>query len=81
LAISTDSEATQAKFRRAIGAPFGFISDADGRLAKLYGIKTPLLTVARRFTFVVGKDRRVLHVESGSAAVAGAGAAEACSLY
>jgi hypothetical protein len=30
---------------------------------------------------VVGKDRKVLHVETGKDAVDGDGAAEACSLY
>lgn len=81
LAISTDTEAKQAEFRRTIGAPFAFIADSKGELTRLYGVKTPLVTFAKRYTFVIGKERRILHVESGGDAVDTSGAVEACSLY
>ena len=81
IAVSTDKQAKQAEFRRTIGAPFSFVADTDGALTKLFGVKTPLITIAKRTTFVIGKDRKILHVESGGDAVKGKGAAEACSLW
>lgn len=81
LAISTDKESRQAEFRAAIGAPFGFVADSKGELTRLFGVKTPLVTFARRFTFVIGKGRKILHVESGGSAIDPSSAAEACSLY
>lgn len=79
--MSTDKEATQAAFRREIGAPFAFISDSKGTLTRLYGVKTPIITFAKRYTFVIGKERKVLHVDSGSNAIDTDGAMQACSLY
>lgn len=57
------------------------MSDADGAISRLYGVKTPIIKIAKRTTFVVGKDRKILHVETGGDAVDGSGAAEACSLF
>jgi peroxiredoxin len=81
LAVSSDKEDTQARFRREIGAPFAFIADSKGELLRLYGVKTPLLTFAKRVTFVIGKGRKVLHIDAGGDAVDVSGAAQACSLY
>jgi peroxiredoxin Q/BCP len=81
IAVSSDKEARQAEFRRTIGAEFSFVSDPKGDLIKKFGVKTPLVTFAKRTTFVIGKDRKVLHVETGKDAVDGSGAAEACSLF
>jgi len=81
LAVSTDKQAKQAEFRRTIGAQFAFISDSNGDLTKRYGVKTPLVTFAKRTTFVIGKARKVLHVDKGGSAVNTDGAAQACSLF
>ncbi len=81
MAVSTDKEATQASFRREIGAPFAFISDQGGALTRLYGVKTPIVTFAKRYTFVIGKERRILHVDSGGDAIDTGGALQACSLF
>ncbi len=40
-----------------------------------------MLTFAKRYTFVVGKERKILHIDSGSKAVDPGGAVEACSLF
>ena len=44
-------------------------------------MKTPLVTFAKRYTFVIGKERKILHVDSGKDAVDTDGAMAACSLY
>lgn len=81
IAVSADKEARQAEFRRSIGAAFSFVADPRGEIIKSFGVKTPLVTFAKRKTFVIGKGRKVLHIETGSDAVDGVGAAEACSLF
>lgn len=81
LAVSTDKQAKQAEFRRTIGAPFAFVADSDGELTKRYGVKTPLIKIAKRTTFVIGKERKVLHVDTGGDAISTDGAAQACSLW
>jgi len=81
IAVSGDKHATQAKFRAAIGAEFSFVSDSKGALMSLFGVKLPVVKLAKRATFVIGKERKILHVETGKAAIGTDGAAEACSLY
>lgn len=57
------------------------MADADGELMTTYGVKLPLIKVSKRVTFVIGKDRKILHVDEGSAAVSTDGAIAACSLF
>jgi peroxiredoxin len=80
LAVSADKEATQARFRKEIGAPFAFIADSNAELIKLFGIKTPLIKLAKRTTFVIGEGRKIVHVDSGRSAIDPSGALEACSI-
>ena len=81
IAVSTDKAAKQAEFKSHIGGDFAFVSDADASLVKKYGVKTPLVKFAKRTTFVIGKERKVLHIDTGSSAVNTDGAAAACSLW
>ncbi len=43
-------------------------------------MKTPIVTFAKRTTFVIGKDRKVLSVETGSDAIDPSAAVTACSI-
>ena len=81
MAVSTDKHARQADFKRSIGAPFSFVADTEGSLTRQFEVKTPFLTLAKRVTFVIGKGREILHVDSGGRAIDPSGAAEACALY
>lgn len=38
------------------------MGDPSGKILRAYGVRIPLLGVARRVTFVVGRDRRVRSV-------------------
>jgi len=60
--VSTDSLATLARFQRAESAPQRFVSDPNGTFAKAYGVNLSALhkTYAKRVTFVVGKDGKIL---------------------
>ena len=78
LAISGDDEKTLRDFRKSLRAEFVFISDEDGRLMELYDVKYPIFTMAGRWSFVVGGNRQVVKVVSGSDAMDAKKTIEAC---
>ena len=69
-----------AKFKESLKAQFPFIPDPEAELTNLYEVKTPVLKLANRYTFVIGEDRKVLKVESGKDAIDPNGAIVACPL-
>lgn len=71
-----DDAETLRRFKDELKAPFPFVSDEKGRLAKTYGVR--LLFLAKRTTFVIGEGRKVLHVESGGDAIDPSDAVAAC---
>ncbi len=81
LAISSDDQQTLVKFKAATKAPFPFIPDPEGKLIRLFDVKTPLVTYAKRTTFVVGEGLKVLAVQTGSDAIDASNAVRACSLH
>ncbi|RKG82988.1 peroxiredoxin [Corallococcus sp. CA049B] len=80
LAFSTDDAETLARFKTELKAPFVFIPDPDGKVVGAYDVKMPVLTVSKRYTFVVGEDRKVLNVSEGKDAIDVSGAIAACPL-
>ena len=58
--ISTDDHETQCKFAASTGVPFAMIADADGSIARAYGVLWPLIRKPRRVTFVLDRSRKVL---------------------
>lgn len=69
-----------AKFKESLKAQFPFIADPDAKLTKLYDVKLPVMTLANRYTFVIGEDRKVLKVESGKDAIDPNGAIVSCPI-
>ncbi|MCY1039771.1 peroxiredoxin [Corallococcus sp. bb12-1] len=80
LAFSTDDAETLTRFRTELKAPFAFIPDPDGKVVTAYDVKMPVVTVSKRYTFVVGEDRKVLKVDEGKDAIDPTGAIVACPL-
>jgi len=39
------------------------LADVDGSVAKAYGVRHPLMGFPRRWTFYIGKDGKLLHVD------------------
>jgi peroxiredoxin Q/BCP len=68
------------KFKESLKAQFPFIPDPDAKLTNLYEVKTPVLKLANRYTFVIGEERKVLKVETGKDAIDPNGAIVACPL-
>lgn len=58
--ISADSLESHAQFAEAHRLPFALLSDPEGSLAAKYGV--PFTKVAKRQTFVVGKDGKLVKV-------------------
>ena len=65
--ISTDAVSKQAKFSDSQRFDYPLLSDAEGRVAEIFGVKRGLLgkfLPVKRATFVIDTDRTVLDVIS-----------------
>ena len=65
--ISTDAVSKQAKFSDSQRFDYPLLSDAEGRVAEIFGVKRGLLgkfLPVKRSTFVIDTDRTVLEVIS-----------------
>ena len=76
--VSTDPLDTNKKFAESLSLEFAILSDEDGAVSKKFGVLNER-NMSNRTTFVIGKDGKIAHVESGSGAIDPAGAANACS--
>ena len=57
--ISTDDLATQCEFAAELKVSFPLVADVGGHVTRAWGVRWPILGLARRVTFVVGRDGRV----------------------
>jgi peroxiredoxin Q/BCP len=78
--ISTDSVETQKKFRAEYKLPYPLLSDADGKVSKLYSGTVPVLGLSNRANFVIGVDGRITGIVEGGDAVDPAAAIAACPM-
>ncbi len=64
LGVSFDDQKSHKKFAKKYDLPFPILSDTEKKVADLYGAKGPItgLLVAKRVTYVIGKDGRILYV-------------------
>ena len=76
--VSTDPLDTNKKFAESLSLDFAILSDEGGAVSKKFGVLNER-NMSNCTTFVVGKDGKIAHVESGSGAIDPAGAAAACS--
>ena len=59
IGVSADKQETQDRFRQSLDLPFPLVGDPEGTVRDGFGVKWPLFGLARRVTFVIGKDRRI----------------------
>jgi peroxiredoxin Q/BCP len=78
--ISTDSVATQKKFRDEYELPYPLLSDEGGKVAKQYGGAIPVVGIANRATFVLAQDGTVEKIVTGSDAIDPGGAITSCPI-
>ena len=60
--VSFDSEQSHQKFMEKYSLNFSLLADTDGKIADAYGVRVPGKSVARRVSFLIGKDGRIAHV-------------------
>jgi peroxiredoxin Q/BCP len=57
-----DDLATNTKFAQSLQADYPILSDGDKKVATAYGVLGPF-GVARRWTFYMGPDGKILYVD------------------
>ena len=79
LGVSKDDLDTQKRFAKSLSLPFPLLADDKGEAAKAYGVDGG--SYAKRTTFVIGPDRKIMKVIEGSDALDASGALAACPLH
>lgn len=60
--ISTDTVKDQASFHKEHRLNFTLLADSEAQVATLYGVKMPLLKIAKRWTFILDPELKIKHV-------------------
>ncbi|MCS7238406.1 MAG: peroxiredoxin [Thermoguttaceae bacterium] len=62
-AASCDKPEDNRRFAESLGAKYPILSDPDRKVALAYGVVDDVKGFARRWTFVIGKDGKILHID------------------
>ena len=62
IGVSFDSGESHQKFIAKFNLNFPLLADTDGKIADAYGARMPGKNMARRASFLIGLDGRILHV-------------------
>ena len=57
--VSADKPETSARFCQELELPYPMVGDAAGAILRAYGVRWPVVGLARRVTYVIGRDRKV----------------------
>ena len=63
-AASCDTPETNRQFAESLGADYPILSDPDHKTAEAYGVLMPEHGLARRWTFYVGVDGKILAIDT-----------------
>jgi peroxiredoxin Q/BCP len=77
IGVSSDTQETNDRFRESLGLPFRLLGDPRGEILRAYDVRWPIVGMAQRVTYAIGRNKKVLlafHSELHMAAHAG----EAC---
>jgi len=77
--VSSQSQDSNERFRESLGLPFPLVGDPGGTILKAYEVRWPLIGLAKRVTYVIGRDRKVLKAFRSETDMT-AHAAQACEL-
>ena len=61
--MSVDTPDTNRKFAQSLGIDYPLLSDPTKTVAKAYGVVDEDQPFASRWTFYVGQDGRILHID------------------
>jgi peroxiredoxin Q/BCP len=59
IGVSRDAQATSDRFRESLGLPYPLVGDPEGTILRAYKVRWPVVGLAQRVTYLVGKDRRL----------------------
>jgi peroxiredoxin Q/BCP len=60
---SADTAEKNAEFAKSVGADYPILSDPEGNVARAYGVTDAVKKFPSRWTFFIGKDGKLLHVD------------------
>ena len=60
--VSFDSAESHQKFISKYSLNFPLLADTDGKIADAYGVRMSGKTMARRVSFLIGLDGKIIHV-------------------
>ena len=60
---SVDRPEKNKEFAESVGADYPILSDPDGQIARAYGVTGPIQRWASRWTFYIGLDGKILHID------------------
>src|SRR2546430_1564774 len=62
IGVSFDNEESHQKFIEKHNLNFPLLADTEGKIADAFGVRVPGKNVARRVSFLIGKDGKIAHV-------------------
>ena len=62
IGVSFDSSASHQKFIAKYNLNFPLLADTDGKIADAYGVRITDKNMARRVSFLIGLDGKIVHV-------------------
>ena len=60
--VSYDSAESHKKFIAKYNLNFPLIADPDGKIVATYDVKLPVMKLAKRVSFLIGLDGKIVHV-------------------
>ena len=61
--MSTDTAEKNKEFAESLGVDFPILADPGKKAATPYGVLVPLVGVAKRWTFYIGRDGTILFID------------------
>src|SRR5580658_8367724 len=62
IGVSFDSADSHKKFIAQYNLNFTLLADTDGKIIDQYDVKMPLMKMAKRVSFLIGTDGKIVHV-------------------
>ncbi len=78
LGVSMDSTFANKAWAEQIGVTFPLLSDWGGEVTRSYGVYEPSYKAARRVTYVIDENGKIVHMQTDKEAIDPAKTVEAC---
>lgn len=59
IGVSADKPETAARFAESLDLPYPLVGDPQGDILRAYKVRWPLVGLAQRVSYVIGRDRRI----------------------